>query len=41
MQVCSKTDPMIATVVQLRNDVQITPTEEPNTIAPGISFIIG
>ena len=40
MQVCSKTDPMIATVVQLRNNVQPT-TEEPNTDGPGIGLIIG
>ena len=41
MQVCSKTDPTIATVVQLRNDVQTTTTEEPNTDDPGIGLIIG
>ena len=27
MQVCSKTDPMIGNVVQLRNDVQTTPND--------------
>ena len=42
MQVCRKTDPMIASVVQQRNNVQTTTTtEEPNTDAPRIGLIIG
>ena len=41
MQVCSKTDPMIASVVKQKNDVQTTTTEVPDNDAPGIGFIIG
>ena len=40
MQVCSKTDPIIATVEQLRKDVQTT-TSEPNTDVFGIGQIVG